>query len=190
MDRLVVRIHMTGEKDMRRMITGAVVVAGVWLACTLAASAQTAAPPATAPADKGQHVIGDQDLALLRKDLRSQKKQVLAQNLSLSDAEATKFWPIYDQYVAELTKINDKKYATIQAYADRFGTLSDDEAQSLIKNWLEVDIAAAQLRAKYLPIVSKAIGGRKGATFAQLDRRIASIVDLQLGSKIPLVQSQ
>jgi len=27
-------------------------------------------------------------------------------------------------------------------------------------------------------------------TFAQLDRRIASIVDLQLGSKIPLVQSQ
>ena len=87
-------------------------------------------------------------------------------------------------------RYDPEEYATIQAYADRFGTLSDDEAQSLIKNWLDVDIAAAQLRAKYLPIVSKAIGGRKGATFAQLDRRIASLVDLQLGSKIPLVQSQ
>ena len=175
---------------MRRTVTRLVAVACAWLACTMATNAQTAAPPSTAPADKGQHVVSDQDLALLRKDLRSQKKQLIAQNLTLSDAEATKFWPIYDQYVAELTKINDKKYATIQAYADRFGTLSDDEAQSLIKNWLDVDIAAAQLRAKYLPIMSKAIGGRKGATFAQIDRRIASLVDLQLGSKIPLVQSQ
>lgn len=173
---------------MRRMVIAAVLVAGTGLVGTMAANAQTAAP-AAAPADK-QHVISDQDLALMRKDLRSQKKQLLAQNLTLSDAEATKFWPIYDRYVAELTKINDKKYSTIQAYADRYGTLSDDEAQSLIKNWLDVDIAAAQLREKYLAIVSQAIGGRKGATFAQIDRRIAAIVDLQLGSKIPLVQSQ
>ena len=173
---------------MRRMLIG-VMAAGVWLACAMMSEAQTAAPPATA-SDQTQHRISDEDLALLRRDLRSQKKQVLAQNLTLSDAEATKFWPIYDQYVAELSKINDKKYATIQAYADRYGTLGDDEAQKLIKNWLDVDIAASQLREKYLAIVAKAIGGRKAATFAQIDRRIAAIVDLQLGSKIPLVQSQ
>ena len=118
------------------------------------------------------------------------KKQLIAQNLKLTDAEATKFWPVYDQYVAELAKINDKKYATIQEYADKFGTLSDDQAMSLIKNWLDVDVAATQLRAKYLPIVAKAVGGKKAATFAQLDRRIASMVDLQLGSQIPLVQTQ
>ena len=174
---------------MKKRLTGAV-LAGVWVACLATANAQTASPATGAAADQEQHRISDQDIDLMRKDIRSQKKQLIAQNLHLTDTEATKFWPIYDQYVAELTKINDKKYATIQAYADRFGTLSDDEAQSLIKNWLDVDIAAAQLRAKYLPVVSKAIGGRKGATFAQLDRRIASLVDLQLGSKIPLVQSQ
>lgn len=173
---------------MRTTLAQAVAVAGVWLACTMGTGAQTAAPPTAS--DKNPHVIGDQDVALLRKDLRSQKKQLIAQNLKLTDAEATKFWPIYDQYVAELTKINDKKYATIQEYADHFGTLSDAQAESLIKNWLDVDIAAAQLRAKYLPIVSKAIGGRQAATFAQIDRRIAAMVDLQLGSKIPLVQSQ
>src|ERR1700746_3508568 len=105
---------------MRRRVMAAVLVASAWAACTMTANAQTSAPPPAAAADK-QHVISDQDLALLRKDLRSQKKQVIAQNLTLSDAEATKFWPVYDQYVAELTKINDKKYATIQAYADRFG---------------------------------------------------------------------
>lgn len=166
----------------------ATVVAATLLACSTLAGAQTAgAPPA---ADKDPHVISNQDLEMLRKDIRSQKKQLMAQNLTLTDADATKFWPIYDQYTAEQIKINDKKYATIQEFADRFGTMSDAQATSLIKQWLDVDIAVVQLRAKYLPIVSQAIGGRKGATWAQLDRRIQMMVDLQLASRTPLVQAQ
>ena len=48
--------------------------------------------------------------ALLRKDIRSGRKaRSSRQNLTLTDAEATKFWPIYDQYTADLTKISDAK---------------------------------------------------------------------------------
>ena len=165
-------------------------VTGMWLACSLSggpAAAQTGAQPA-APAGNDQHVLSSQDIDLMRKDIRSQKKQLMAQNLKLSDQEATKFWPIYDQYTAELVKINDKKYSIIQQYADQYGTLTDQQALSLVQEWGEVDIAAAQLRAKYVPIVAKAIGGRKGATFGQLDRRISLIIELQLASKLPLAQ--
>jgi hypothetical protein len=163
----------------------ATMVAGALLACSAAAVAQTAAAP-----EKDPHVISTQDIEMLRKDIRSQKKQLLAQNLTLSDTDATKFWPIYDQYAAELTKIKDKQYATFQQYADHFGTLTDEKASSLMKDWLDVDVAVAQLRAKYLPIVSKAIGGKKGASWAQLDRRIQMMVDLQLSARTPLVQAQ
>jgi Spy/CpxP family protein refolding chaperone len=167
----------------------ATLVAGTLLACSVMASAQTAAAPPAA-ADNDPHVISNQDLEMLRKDIRSQKKQLMAQNLTLTDSDATKFWPIYDQYTAELTKIHDKKYATIQEFADRFGTMSDEQATTLIKQWLEVDVAVAQHREKYLPIVTKAIGGKKGASWAQLDRRIQMMVDLQLASRTPLVQAQ
>jgi len=169
---------------------GALLAVGVWLACMTTGSTQTAAPPAAGAADKEQHRISDQDLTLMRQDIRSKKKQLIAQNLKLTDAEATKFWPIYDQYTAELVKVNDKKYAVIQQYADRYGTLTDQQASTLMKQWMDVDIARAQLRAKYLPIVSQAIGGRKGATFAQLDRRVSLMIELQLASQVPLVQSQ
>ena len=173
----------------RRVPAAAAAAVGAWLACMAVASAQTSAPPAAA-ADKDQHRISDQDIDLMRKDIRSQKKQLIAQNLKLTDTEATKFWPIYDQYTAELVKVNNKKYATIQQYADRHGTLTDEQATTLMKQWMDVDIAAAQLRAKYLPIVSQAIGGKKGATFAQLDRRVSLMIELQLASQVPLVQSQ
>jgi hypothetical protein len=84
-------IRLTRENDMKKRFAGVVVVAGAWLACMVMANAQTGAPPAAA-ADMDQHRISDQDVAMLRKDLRSQKKQLIAQNLKLSDAEATKFW--------------------------------------------------------------------------------------------------
>ena len=174
---------------MKKCFVGVLAVAGTWLACVTMVDAQTGAPPPVA-ADKDQHRISDQDIALMRQDIRSKKKQLIAQNLKLSDTEATKFWLIYDQYTAELVKINDKKYAVIQEYADHYGTLTDEQATKLARQWMDVDIAAAQLRAKYLPIVSQAIGGRKGATFAQLDRRVSLMVELQLASQIPLVQSQ
>jgi Spy/CpxP family protein refolding chaperone len=172
---------------MKRLV--ATMVAGTLLACSGLATAQTADAPA-ASADKDPHVISTQDLEMLRKDIRSQKKQLMAQNLTLTDTDATKFWPVYDQYTAEQRKINDKKYQTIQEFADRFGTMSDEQASSLIKQWLDVDIAVTQLREKYLPIVTKAIGGKKAATWAQLDRRIQMMVDLQLASRTPLVQAQ
>ena len=164
-------------------------ITGAWMASSVTAGAQTAAQP-SAPEGNSQHILSSQELDMLRKDIRSQKKQLMAQNLRLTDAQATKFWPVYDQYTAELVKINNKKYATIQQFADRFGTLTDDEAMSLIQQWLSVDSQVAQLRSKYLPIVAQAIGGKQAATWAQLDRRLQMMIDLQLGARVPLVQSQ
>jgi len=137
------------------------------------ASAQTTPSQEATP-----HVISNQELDLLRKDLRSKRKQLIAANLKLTDTEATKFWPVYDQYVSELITINDKKFGLIQEYADNLGKLTNEQSLSFIRRWLDADIAIAQLRQKYVPIVSNVLDGRKSATFFQLDQRIAMMIDL------------
>lgn len=130
----------------------------------------------------------DQDVDLLRKDVRSQKKQIIAANLQLTDAESEKFWPVYDQYTAELVKINDAKYAAIKEYAQNYGTLTDDRATALTKQIIAVDGQVAQLREKYVPIVNKVLPGKKTALFFQLDRRLVMLIDIQLATQIPMVQ--
>ena len=172
---------------MKKWLAG-LAVASVWLAFLAVANAQTAAPSATGSSD--QHRISDQDVALLRKDLRSQKKQLIAQNLKLTDAEATKFWLVYDQYVTELIAINDKKFGVIQNYADNWGTMTNEQSLLFSRQWLDMDIQAAELRQKYVPIVSKVLDGKKTATFFQLDRRITMMIELQVSSQMPLVQEQ
>ena len=145
---------------------------------------------AQATANSDSKSVSDQDIQLLRQDIRSQKKQLIAANLTLTDAEATKFWPVYDQYSAEMTKIGDQRYALIKEYAQNFGSLTDVQAQSLTNRSLALDEAVAQLRIKYVPIISKVLPGTKTATFFQIDRRLTGLIDLQLASQIPLVQEQ
>jgi hypothetical protein len=143
-----------------------------------------------APQESTSHVINNQDLNLLRQDLRSKRKQLIAANLKLTDMDAKKFWPVYDQYMAELIAINDRKFGLIQEYADNWGKMTNDQSLLFARNWLEMDIAIAQLRQHYVPIVAKVLDGRKATTFFQLDRRIAMMLELQVSSQMPLVQEQ
>ena len=78
----------------------------------------------------------------------------------------------------------------IQEYADNWGKLTNEQSLSFIRRWLDADIAIAQLSQKYVPIVSQILDGKKSATFFQLDRRIAMMIELQVSSQMPLVQTQ
>jgi len=167
------------------------VLAGACLLFSTNSRAQAAASQQpTASADQTAKMITDQEIKLLRQDIRSKKKQLIAANLNLTDSEATKFWPVYDQYTAELSKINDQKYAMIKDYAQNWGTITDDQAKLSIRKWLDLDTAVTQLRAKYVPLVNQVLPGKKMATFFQMDRRISMLLDVQLSSQIPFVQDQ
>ena len=141
---------------------------------------------AQTPSDNQSQSI-DQNIDLLRKDVRSQKRQIIASNLQLTDQEAVKFWPLYDQYTADLVKINDAKYASIKEYAASYSTLTDDQATGLVRKMLGVDQAVAELRLRYIPIFNNVISGRRTAVFFQLDRRLVMLIDLQLASQIPMI---
>jgi hypothetical protein len=130
----------------------------------------------------------DENIKLFRKDVRSQKKQIIAANLHLTDAEAQQFWPIYDQYTAELSTITDAKYSLIKGYAQNYTTLTGDQAESYVKGRAAVEQSVMQLRLNYFPIFRKVLSGKSTALFFQMDWRLGLITDLQLSSQIPLVE--
>jgi hypothetical protein len=151
----------------------AAVVAGVWSMSGIRALAQDSF---------------DEDVKLFRKDVRSQKKQIIAANMDLTDEEAQQFWPIYDRYTAELAELWDAKFALLKEYAQNYTTMSNEQAESYIKGRADVEESIMQLRLKYLPIFRKVLPGKSTALFFQIDWRLSLILDLQLASQIPLIQ--
>ena len=132
----------------------------------LLANAQQTAAEDKAAAEKAT----DDAVQLLRQDIRSERKQLVAANLPLTDTEATKFWPVYDRYTAEVTKLNDSRYALVKDYAQNYSTLTDAQAGTLIKRFLASDEAlhscgrsgSGSLRKSFLrrrrPCTSRSIG--------------------------------
>jgi hypothetical protein len=147
-------------------------------------SAKKDAVKTSAPNDSQASPDGFVDL--LRKDIRSQKKQIIAENMGLSDVEAEKFWPVYDQYAAELSKIYDVKIALLKDYADNYSSMTGEQAESYIRKRAEVEQSIMQLRLKYMPAFRKVLSGRETALFYQLDWRLGLAIDVQL-IQVPLI---
>lgn len=122
----------------------------------------------------------DKDIEMLKSNLRSQKKQIVAANMDLSDAEAEKFWPVYDRYAADFAKIYDTKIALFQGYLANNQTMSGDEAESYLRRRAAVEDDVMQLRLKYLPEFRKVLTGREAVLFYQIDWRLDLMINLQL----------
>ena len=130
----------------------------------------------------------DEDIKLLRKDLRSLRKQIIAANMVLSDKEAEQFWPLFEQYTQELVAKQDQKYALLKEYAQDYTTITDEQAEKYIRGRAAVEQATLQVRLKYFPLFRKVLSGKSTAMFFQLDWRLGLIMDLQLASQTPLIE--
>jgi len=132
--------------------------------------------------------ISEIEINLMRKDLRDQKKQIVAANLPLTGDEAAKFWPVYDVYTQETIKVNDARYGLVKEYAANYRSMTDAQAASYIRRWISVDEAATKLRVEWIPKFEAVLGQKKVAIFFQIDRRVGLMQEIQLSSQLPLVQ--
>ena len=164
-------------KHARVLLFGLLGTLGLFSLST--ASAQTAEPT--------RQSISEQQIQLLRKDIRDQRRQIVAANLPLTTDESAKFWPVYDQYIGEMIKINDGRYALIKEYVAGYSAMTEDQATKYITRLHDADKAMIDLRTRYTPNFEKVLSRKKTAMFLQLDRRIQLMVELQLASSIPLI---
>ena len=167
------------------------VIVCVLLLCNLSNFAQVSQTPASQSVSGGapSNNISDKDIEMLRADLRAQRKQIMAQNLTLTADEATKFWPIFDQYRQAAIKPNDERWAVIKDYAANYNTMTDAQAQDYIERANAVDEQLLALRMRYVPMFEKVISAKKTALCYQIDRRIDLLINLQLSSVIPMVDT-
>src|SRR5260370_37590536 len=88
-------------------------------------------------------------MELLRSDVKAQKVEIITEVMDFDDADAAKFWPIYRQYDADLTKLGDLKLALIKDYTDHYATLSDAKARELPAGVFDLEHQRTELKKKH-----------------------------------------
>jgi hypothetical protein len=138
-------------------------------------------PAAAAPTDTMQ---------VLREKLKADKKLLVAANLDLTDAEAKKFWPVYEEYQKELNRINDQIVMVLVDYSKEFNakTLTDAKASALFDRSLTVDDAELKARRAILPKVRAALPGIKAARYMQIENKMRAVQAYETARVMPLAR--
>lgn len=153
-----------------------------------AAPAQSAAPTAPTTAPQQQQNL-DAYVSLLRKDVASQKFEVMDAVMQLNEDQSAKFWPIYRDYQQELTKINDQRIVNIKQYAQNYTNLTDSQADELVQNALDYRKQRMDLLVKYYGQVKQALGAVTAARFVQVEDQLLLLIDLKIDSMLPIAGS-
>lgn len=123
----------------------------------------------------------------LKKDVRQMRTQAMQSAIVLEPGQATTFWPIYEEYQAELEAITQARTELIRDYAMMFETMSDDQAVELGHRAMELRGQQAQLLRRYFDRIADDVSGTTAGQFYQVENQVQMLIDLQLAMEIPII---
>jgi hypothetical protein len=123
----------------------------------------------------------------LQADLKADRQAVVATNLPLTEAESKTFWPVYKEYRSEVERLGDRTAKLIANYAKAYTSMTEAQADAFFTEWMAIERERTAVRDKYVPKVRSVLPASKAARFFQIENKLDAIVNVSLGSEIPLV---
>ncbi len=130
----------------------------------------------------------DDEAELLRAEIRLDKEQIIKDSMQFSDAEAEKFWPVYNAYAGQLTLNNDELKALIEQYFKIMNAVDEKTAKELVGKALANEKKELDLMTHYFPKFTEAIGAPRAAKFYQIERQLNRIIRAKIASLVPLAK--
>jgi Spy/CpxP family protein refolding chaperone len=128
------------------------------------------------------------DMQALRTGLRTDKKALVMNTLTLNDAEAKKFWPIYDAYQRSVDAANRRRVVAAEQLIGTDRPISDLFARALANELIAIDEAEIRSRRQLHNRVIKALPTKKAARYLQLEAKARAVQAYDLASAVPLVR--
>jgi hypothetical protein len=120
--------------------------------------------------------------------LEVDRRAIVTSSMRLDPIAAEKFWPAYDAYRADMEPFKQKTLDLIKRYAANYGTLTNDQAATLIKDYMKLESEQLDIRKKHIKKMQKAVGDVLAMRFLQIDNKLNAIVSYGIAEQIPLAE--
>jgi len=129
----------------------------------------------------------DDQMQVARSALKADRKATVAAALQLTELEGKAFWPLYEQYRAEMDKSGDALLKLIKDYAQVYPDVPDNRAKGMLKELGDLEKRLVETRNSYLQKIEKVISPAKTLRFAQVESRLDLALRIGIASEMPLV---
>jgi len=128
------------------------------------------------------------DMQALRTAVKTDKRAFVAATLALTDAQAKKFWPIYDAYQRSLDAANRIRAVAIEGLLSRDKPVTDLYAKQLAADLVESDEAEVKARRTLYNRLMRALPATKAARYLQLESKVRALQNYDLAVTFPLIK--
>jgi Spy/CpxP family protein refolding chaperone len=116
-----------------------------------------------------------------------QKKAMILQQMDLTEAEKSAFWPVYESY-SNAVQYLDMEYIRLQNFVSE-ETLSEKKSESLAEHLLINELLIAKTRKQYFKKFKKALTPAQAGKFMQLDNTFRTMIRIQMQKESPALVS-
>jgi len=132
----------------------------------------------------------DRSVMEIERDLfQADRKAIVAEAMQLSELDAAKFWPLYNEYRDASRVIGDRTFTLLKTYAEayRASSLTDEQASELTDQHLKIEQDRFKLKKKYLKKFRKVFSGKLVARYFQVESKLEALMASELAKDVPLV---
>jgi len=130
------------------------------------------------------------NLAIIHEKLKADKKLIVSKYMELTESEAKKFWPVYDEYQQDLQKTNARIHDLLESYAADYKnkSMTDEKAKKLLDDWIAIEQDEGKRRRAFAPKVLQALPAKKAARYLQIENEYRILLRYDLAATVPLIQ--
>jgi hypothetical protein len=120
---------------------------------------------------------------------RAQRKATVGANMNLTPDEASKFWPVYDQYEARMDKIEDRHVQELKEFAAKYQNYTDADAKRKLDEVFAIQQSRLDVQKEFVPQFLAVVSQIKVTRFYQIDNKIQALIQCDIAQLVPLAAS-
>lgn len=184
--RLVAYAPAEGDSSTVKRISPILVMLACVFVLSLGASAQE---PETSQPSQISPPPGQSQKQLNIAAARAERKAIVSNNMYLTKSESAVFWPLYDAYESRMDKIEDRHIREIKDYVQKYGHLSDYDANRKLDEVIAILQARLDVQKEYVPKFRAVMSPIKVTRFFQVDSKLRALVQCDIAQLVPLAQA-
>jgi len=126
---------------------------------------------------------------ILKKDIQTEAKKLVGENLEMTEDQENVFWPLYDEYVAELLELSNERLNVISSYMLDYYDLSDEKAEKLVNQAMDIEQKRLDLKRKYIAKMNEVLPAKLVGKYFQIDGYLQTLLTIQRQSTIPFIKT-
>jgi len=126
------------------------------------------------------------DTELLISQIQTDKRAIVLSTLQLTDAQVQAFTPIYDEYQREMKEVFTRGSQVIEKFAANYGSMTDDAAKDIMKDFFNVRSDRNALVEKYAKKLQKELPATKVLQWVQVENKLNALLDVEAAASVPI----